>query len=449
MGLSDAKVRIAKPETGKTASKFTDGDGMYLLVNATGKYWRMDYRFAGKRRTLALGVYPDVGLADARRKRQSARQYLADGIDPGEAKRAEKAGRHIRAGNTLEVIAREWLAARKPGWSGTHFVRETRNVEKDLLPRLGHRPIADIKPLELLEVARRAQERGALDVGYRILQTSKGIWGYALLTGRTEVDITHGLNKGLQPRTKENFPAITEPQEFGAFLRACRDYKGGPVVRAALAIAPLLFQRPANLRQMRWADIDLDQAVWTIPAADMKGTVQAKATGSPHVVPLPTQVVAVLRDLKPLTGQHTWVFPGFRDAARPMSDAALAAALSALGYRGIQSWHGLRASGRTLIREQLKFDPDVIESQLAHTTHIRHGGAYDRARFVAERADMLQQWADYLDNLRDSPRGANPQTRHSAAATQNAQRRVAPTKTAHGEPPTAAGRRQKPSGGTR
>ena len=448
MGLSDAKVRTAKPETGKTASKFTDGDGMYLLVNATGKYWRMDYRFAGKRRTLALGVYPDVGLADARKKRQSARQYLADGIDPGQAKRAEKAGRHIRAGNTLEAIAREWLATRKPGWSDTHFVRETRNVEKDLLPRLGHRPITEIKPLELLEVARKAQERGAVDVGYRILQTAKGIWGYAVLTGRTEVDITHGLNKGLQPRTKENFPAITNPQEFGAFLRACSDYKGGPVVRAALAIAPLLFQRPANLRQMRWADLDLDQAVWTIPAADMKGTVQAKATGEPHVVPLPTQAVEVLRDLEPLTGKYTWVFPGFRDVTRPMSDAALAVALSAMGFKGTQSWHGLRASGRTLIREQLRFDPDVIESQLAHTTHVRHRGAYDRAKFIEERAVMLQQWADYLDDLRES-RGKETQPRQSPTATQNIPLRAAPTKTAHGEPSTAAGRRQKPSGGTK
>ena len=401
MALSDAKVRAAKLEQGKAAFKLTDGDGMYLLMNSAGKYWRFDYRFAGKRRTLALGVYPDVSLADARKRRQTARQHLADGVDPSEAKRAEKAGRELNATNTLELVAREWLYLKKSGWSSAHFIRETRNVEKDLLPRLGRRPIAEIRPLELLEVARKAQERGALDVGYRIIQTAKGIWIHAVLTGRAGADITSGLKKGLLARTKTNFPAIIDPAEFGAILRAARDYKGGPVVRAALAIAPILFQRPANLRQMRWADIDFQRALWTIPPSDMKGTVQAKATGDPHLVPLPRQVVDVLLDLQPLTGNTAWVFPGFRSNRRPMSDAALAAALSALGYKGRQSWHGLRASGRTLIRERLKVDPDVIEAQLAHSTHIKHGGAYDRARFVDERAEMLQRWADYLDELRE------------------------------------------------
>ena len=401
MALSDAKVRAAKLEPGKAASKLTDGDGMYLLVTSAGKYWRFDYRFNGKRRTLALGVYPDVGLAEARKRRQTARERLAGGIDPNEAKRAEKAGHQLNAANTLEVVAREWLTLRKSGWSNSHFIRETRNVEKDLLPRLGHRPIAEVKPLELLEVARKAQERGALDVGYRVLQTAKGIWIHAVLTGRADADITSGLKKGLQSRIKDNHPAITNPDEFGAFLRAAHDYKGGPVVRAALAIAPILFQRPGNLRRMRWADVDFKTALWTIPASDMKGSVQAKATGDPHLVPLPRQVVEVLRDLQPLTGRYTWVFPGFRNAKLPMSDAALAAALNALGYKGRQSWHGLRASGRTLIRERLKVDPDVIEAQLAHTTLVKHGGAYDRATFVDERVEMLQRWADYLDELRD------------------------------------------------
>ena len=204
----------------------------------------------------------------------------------------------------------------------------------------------------------------------------------------------------MKPHTKRNLPAITDPVELGGLLRASDAYKGGAIVRAALALAPILFQRPGNLRAMRWADLDLERALWNIPSEDMKRTKAGKVNGQPHVVPLPRQAVALLRELYPLTGGGEWVFPGLRNAKKPMSEAGVSAALNAMGYKGRQTWHGFRATGRTILRQVLKYPADVIEAQLAHVGQITHSGAYDRATHQDERADMLQVWADYLDKLR-------------------------------------------------
>lgn len=396
MKLADTKLRKLT-----TPGKHADGGGLYLEVTAAGgRYWRMKYRFGGKEKRLAFGVYPTVGLKEARELREAAKQALARGEDPGALKKAARASVETAAANTVQAVGLDWLAIQKDGWSDTHYVREERNLRKDVFPYLGKRPIQDIEPPELLKVIRKVEERGALDVAHRVLLTARGVWQHAVANGHAQRDITQDIKKALKPHLKRNLPAVTEPAKLGALLRASDAYQGGPVVRAALAVAPILFQRPGNLRVMRWADLDLEAGLWSIPSMDMKRTKVQKINGQPHIVPLPRQVVATLRELQPLTGHREFVFPGFRDPSKPMSEAGVNAALHALGYKDVHTWHGYRATGRTILRQVLKFPVDIIEGQLAHKGQITHGGAYDRAQHVEERADMLQVWADYLDQLR-------------------------------------------------
>lgn len=401
MALTDTFIRQVKPSgKHKSGDKLADGHGLYLHVTAPGKYWRMAYRFGGKQRTLAIGIYPAVGLAAARKKCREAHVTLAGGTDPMEAKRDTKAAERAATNNTVSQVAADWLATKQSGWSTTHYHREARNLEKDILPHLGRRVIGEVEPPDLLKILRRIEARGAVYVAHRVLMTARGVWQHAVAVGSAERDITQDLGAAVKPHTKRNLPAIVIPAQLRELLRASAAYTGGPVVRAALMLAPILFQRPGNLRHMRWADLDLDGARWTIPSADMKRRKAAKLNGAPHVVPLPRQAVAILRELQPLTGQGEYVFTGFRDHNRAMSEAAVNAALHGMGYAGRHTWHAYRATGRTLLREELHYEPDVIEAQLAHTGQITHGGAYDRAKFVKERAGMLQKWADYLDRLR-------------------------------------------------
>lgn len=396
MKLADTKLRKLT-----TPGKHADGGGLYLEVTeAGGRYWRMKYRFGGKEKRLAFGVYPTVGLKEARELREAAKQALARGEDPGALKKAARASVETAAANTVQAVGLDWLAIQKDGWSDTHYVREERNLRKDVFPYLGRRPIRDIDPPELLKVIRKVEERGALDVAHRVLLTARGVWQHAVANGHAERDITQDIKKALKPHLKRNLPAVTEPRLLAALLRASHAYQGGAVVRAALAIAPILFQRPGNLRVMRWADLNLEARLWSIPSMDMKRTKVQKINGQAHIVPLPRQVIATLRELRPLTGHREFVFPGFRDPAKPMSEAGVNAALHALGYKDVHTWHGYRATGRTILRQVLKFPVDIIEGQLAHKGQITHGGAYDRAQHVQERAEMLQVWADYLDQLR-------------------------------------------------
>lgn len=400
MALTDTFVKQTKHSGRPAGDKHADGGGLYLHITAAGKYWRMAYRFNGKQKTLAIGVYPAVTLAKARKARDTARELLADGQDPSEAKRTRKAAEKAEAVNTVEAVGLAWLATHKAGWSDTHYIREERNLRKDVFPYLGNRAIGTIEPPELLKVIRKVEERGALDVAHRVLLTSRGVWQHAVAEGHATRDITQDIKGALKPHLKRNLPAIIDPLVFGGLLRASDAYQGGPVVRAALAIAPILFQRPGNLRTMRWVDLDLEAGLWAIPSEDMKRTKVQKLNGQAHIVPLPRQVVETLRELQPLTGHGEYVFPGFRDPTAPMSEAGINAALHAMGYKGVHCWHGYRASGRTMLRQQLKFDVDVIEAQLAHRGQITHNGAYDRAQHVDERTQMVQSWADYLDKLR-------------------------------------------------
>jgi len=398
--LTDAKCRNATCPPDKARARFTDAAGLYLEASPAGsKRWFWKMYADGKESRLALGSYPDVSLTAARKARDAAKLQKSEGIDPLQARQVEKLKASVGSGDTLAATASDWLERGKPNWSATHYVRENRNITKDLMPYLGKRAIASIKPIELLAVIQKVEERGALDVAHRVLITAHGVWCHAVATGRAERDITPDIKPALKPHIKENLPAITDPVKLGELLRASEAYNGGPIVRAALKLAPILFQRPGNLRTMRWADMDLEKALWSIPSEDMKRTKAEKINGQPHVVPLPRQAVAVLHDLHKLTGEREYVFPGLRDWRTPMSEAAVSAALHAMGYKDVHTWHGYRATGRTIWRQVLKYPKDVIEAQLAHTGQITHGGAYDRATHTDERAEMLQVWADYLDKL--------------------------------------------------
>jgi integrase len=285
-------------------------------------------------------------------------------------------------------------------WSSHYAIREKRNLEKDLLPFLGSRHIGAIEAIELLATVRRVEERGALDVAHRVLTTAGQVWRYAVATGRAHRDVSADIRGALKPHHGKHFAAITEPLELGKLIRVIRGYQGGPIVRAALQLAPLLFQRPGELRAAAWAEFDLDAAMWTIPSNRMKRSVEGKQNGNPHQVPLSTQAVVILRKLQPLTGHSALVFHGERSHERPISDNTLRAALLTLGYGpDVQSVHGFRATARTLLAEELNFDPLVIEAQLAHAVKDPNGRAYNRTQYMKHRTSMMQQWADFLDKL--------------------------------------------------
>lgn len=399
--LTDAECKNATCPPEKTRARLACSGGLYLEISPAGsKRWFWKYRKDGKEGRMALGSYPDVGPKAARKARDAAKENKSEGIDPVQARQVEKLKASVGSGDTLTAAANDWLERGKPSWSDTHYVRERRNITKDLIPYLGKLAIGSIKPIELLAVIQKVEARGALDVAHRVLITAHGVWCHAVATGRAERDITPDIKKALKPHIRENLAAITDPVELGELLRASEAYKGGPIVRAALKMAAMLFQRPGNLRTMRWIDLNLDAGLWTIPSEDMKRTKAEKINGQPHVVSLPRQAVDILRDIHHLTGTREFVFPGLRDQNRPMSEAAVSAALAAMGYKGLHTWHGYRATGRTILRQVLKFPADVIEAQLAHTGQITHGGAYDRATHLEERTPMIQTWADYLDKLR-------------------------------------------------
>jgi integrase len=398
--LTDAECRNKTCPPERKRARFPDSGGLYLEISQAGsKRWFWKYRKDGKESRMALGSYPGVGPKEARKAREAAKLKKSEGIDPVQARQVEKLKASVGTGDSLSACADDWLERCKPNWSDTHYARERRNIEKDLNPYLGKRAIGSIKPIELLAVIQKVEERGALDVAHRVHITAHGVWCHAVATGRAERDITPDITKALKPHIKKNLPAITDPVQLAGLLRASECYQGGPVVRAALKIVAILFQRPGNLRRMRWAELNLDAGLWSIPSMDMKRTKAEKINGQPHVVSLPRQAVAVLRDLQMLTGGNEYVFPGFRDRTKPMSEAGITAALHAMGYKGIHSWHGYRATGRTILRQIMKFQVDVIEAQLAHRGQITHGGAYDRATHIEERTEMLQGWADYLDKL--------------------------------------------------
>lgn len=401
MPLTDAACRSSLCPPGRKQARYADAGGLYLEVSASGsRRWFWKFRIQGVEKKFALGSYPGVGLAAARKARDVAKAQKAAGIDPIQARQVAKLKAALPTVDTFREIALEWFDKHHSRWSGHYAIREKRNLEKDLFPYFARRRISEIEPIELLAALRRVEERGALDVASRVLMTSRAVWRYAVATARAPRDITVDLKGALTPHKKRHFAAITDPAELGALLRIIRGYQGGPIVRTALQLAPMLFQRPNELRGAAWAEIDLDGALWTIPAARMKRRIDGKEHGDPHLVPLPRQAVALLRNLYAITGHSALVFPGERSHERPISDNTLRAALLTLGYGPtVQTVHGFRATARTLLAEVLEIDPLVIEAQLAHTVKDLNGRAYNRTQYIKQRTRMLQQWADYLDAL--------------------------------------------------
>ncbi len=391
MPLSDITIRKARP-TDKVQRLF-DGGGLYLEITPAGsKLWRQKYRHGGKEKRLAHGPYPEVSLAQARERREAARRLLANGVDPAQHKKAEKAAGVERAANSFEVVAREWLSRR--GWVPSYASKVAAWLDNDVFPYIGDRPISELTAPEFLRVGRRIEERGAIESAHRILQNCGQVMRYAIATGRAERNPVADLKGALAPAQEKHHAAIIDPEGVGALLRAIDGYKGGQVTRLALQLAPLVFVRPGELRQAEWSEIDLDAAEWNIPAHKMK-------MRQPHLVPLSKQAIEILTELQPLTGHFQYVFPGGRSPKRPMSDNGLTAALRRMGYeQGSMTVHGFRAMARTLLDEELKFRPDYIEHQLAHAVRDPNGRAYNRTSHLAERRKMMQAWADYLDRRR-------------------------------------------------
>jgi len=406
MSLTDTTVRNAKP--GEKTARIFDGGGLYLEVAPSGgKWWRLKYRHGGKEKRLSLGVYPDVSLKDARQRRDDARKLLANDIDPAENRKAVKAARVERAGNSFEVIAREWYAKNSPNWAENHGKRILQRFERDLFPWIGGRPIAEITAPELLAVLRRIEARGAVETAHRAHQNCGQVFRYAIATGRAVRDPSPDLKGALPPVKEKHLAAITDPKAIGPLLRAMDDYQGQFVTKCALRLAPLVFVRPGELRKAEWVEFDLDKAEWNIPAERMK-------MREPHLVPLSAQAVSILRELHALTGGGKYVFPGARTTKRPMSDNAILAALRRMGFtKDEMSGHGFRAMARTILDEVLQVRPDYIEHQLAHAVRDPNGRAYNRTAHLAERRKMMQLWADYLDKQKA---GAEVIRLHGAAA---------------------------------
>jgi integrase len=400
MPLSATQVDKAKPQD--KDYKLSDEKGLFLLVKPSGsKYWRLKYRFVGKERLLAIGVYPDVSLKDARAARDEARKLLAQGIDPSAEKQARKLASHQSAANSFEAVAREWLLVKMSDKSKTHQDRTRSALEKDLFPYLGSKPIADITPIELLSTLRRIERRGAIETAHRAKQTAGQVIRFAIATGRAERDISADLKGALKNPVETHFPAITDPADVGRLMLAIDGYTGTSIVKSALLLSPLLFCRPGELRQLEWAEVDFAQARIELAAEKMK-------MRQPHIIPLSKQALAVLDELKPLTGHGKYVFPSPRGASRPLSENGVRTALRAMGYdNDTMTPHGFRAMARTLLDEVLGMRVEWIEQQLAHAVKDANGRAYNRTKHLPQRFEMMQQWADYLDTLRISASSTN------------------------------------------
>jgi integrase len=402
--LTPSAVVNAKPRP--KAYKLTDGRGMYLLVHPNGgRWWRFDYTRpgTGKRNTITLGTFPDVSLRQARDRRDDTRKLVADGVDPGEKRKAEQ----LADAESFEAVAREWHLKFGATCTPDHAARVLRQLERDVFPWIGSKPIGRVSAPDVLATLRRIESRGAVETAHRARQNCSQVFCYAVATGRAERDMTRDLRGALTPVSAKHHAAITEPARIGELLRAIDGFAGTLPTRCALKLAPLTFVRPGELRMAEWAEFDLDAAEWRIPAERMK-------MRQPHIVPLSTQAVAILRELHPLTGSGRFLFPSIRTPSartiqRPMSNNTVNAALRRMGYdKDTMTGHGFRAMARTILDEVLGFRPDYVEHQLAHAVRDPNGRAYNRTAFLPERRRMMQAWADYLDSLRDTTTNVVP-----------------------------------------
>jgi integrase len=394
MGLTAVAIKSAKGRD--KPYKLTDSDGLHLLVlPSSGRYWRMNYRFVGKQKTLALGAWPEVELADARAKRDEARRLLARGIDPSEQLKQDKIIASVAAANTFQAVADEWLAKIEREDLSPVTLKKNRWLLSFAYPTLGRRPIADISPHELLAVLRTVEVRGRHETAKRIRATCSQVLRYAIATARADRDVAADLKGALTVPKVTHRAAITTPLEAGGLLRAIQGFEGHPVTTAALKLLPHVFVRPGELRYAEWADFDLDKAIWTIPPHKTK---MRRA----HSVPLSRQALDIIAGIETDAELSPFLFPSLRSVHRPMSENTINAALRRMGYaQDEMTGHGFRAMASTLLNEMGKWNPDAIERQLAHADNNAVRRAYTRGEYWNERVAMMQDWSNYLDQLRD------------------------------------------------
>lgn len=388
--LTEIAIKSAKP--GKTIRKLSDGNGLVLLVYPNGsKYWAFRYRYLGKEKNLSLGIYPAVGLAEARRKLNDARKLLSDGQDPSEARKAQKRLAIVSAENNFEAIAREWIGAKSPAWTPRYANFVVVRLEKDIFPELGPRPIKDISPPELLSVVRKIENRGASELAHRVLNCCGQIFMYGIATGRADRNPANDLQGALKTHVKKHF-AHLQAVELPEFLKRLAKYEGHPQTRLAVTLLMLTFVRTTELRGATWDELDLDECQWRIPAERMK-------MRRDHIVPLSRQAVAAFKELKRLNGKWKYVFPNPHKPLKHMSENAVLYALYRMGYHNRTTGHGFRHTASTILNESNLFSPDAIERQLAHVQGNKVRAAYNHAQYLPERRQMMQWWADYLDGL--------------------------------------------------
>jgi integrase len=391
MALTDTFIRTAKPSD--KPRKLADEKGLFLLISANGgKWWRLKYRFGGKEKLLSLGTYPEVGLKLARDRRDEARKLLAAGADPGEQRKAEKQAKAEAGSNTFEVLGHEWMATRGKEWTESYAFKVSSSLKRHAFPGIGAKPIAEITAPELLALLRAIENRGTVDMAHRISQHCSAIFRFAISTGRAVTDPVISLRGALSTVRQEHYAALTDPADFAELLRSIETYRGEATTKAAMQLLALTFQRTKEVRFAEWSQINLDEALWRIPAEIMK-------MREAHIVPLSRQAVAVLKGLQPLTGEGRLVFPSAISRERPISENTVIYALARMGYKGRMTGHGFRSAASTLLNEQ-GYRHDVIERQLAHAEHNSVRAAYNRAEYLPERKKMMQEWADYIDKLK-------------------------------------------------
>ena len=392
--LNVLKIKNAKASGSGKPQKLSDSGGMYLYVSPTGgKSFRLDYRFAGKRKTLTLGKFPALSLLEARVKAAEAKSGLVSNVDPNSLKRQKKLGIKVNSQNTFAVVANDWFERHMSDKSDSHRERTRRLLDNDLIPPLGTRPIKEITPQELL-CALRIVESRTVDIAHRCVETAGMVYKYAIASGLAETNAALNLKGALRSKRVKHYAAITDPKKLGMFLKSADEYCGSLVVKSALRITPLLFQRPSQIRGMEWSEINWEQKQWEIPAARMK-------MPNNHIVPLSSQALAIIEALRPITSSSMYVFTSMRGKSKPLSDNGVRTALRTMGYSNEDVVpHGFRATARTLLDEVLNFRPDWIEQQLAHAVKDPLGRAYNRTNFLADRRIMMQTWADYLDTLK-------------------------------------------------
>lgn len=406
--LTDTSIKSAKPAD--KPYRLRDRRGLYLQVNPNGsKWWRLDYRVAGRRNTLSLGKpYPDTPLSLARERCDEARRLIARGIDPSDQRKSEKTAIVERANNSFEVVAREWLGIKAHEWVPAHLAKELLRLEKHAFPWIGNKPMPELDVDDVMPLIKRVFQAGHLEQAHRLREQVSRICRYAIATGRAKIDPAHALSEALPSRQESGFPAVVRPDEIGELLRAMDGFKGTLVVACALRVAPYLFCRPAELRKAEWGhfrDLTGHCPEYHVPPANRKLLKSKKEArdAEPHIIPLPSQAVAILQELLPLTGHRRYVFPGARDPNRCMSEAAINAALARLGYKDKMVGHGFRHMASTRL-EEMGWPDGAIEAQLSHkVAGVR--GKYKRdqhLRFLPQRRQMMQVWADYLDALKKS-----------------------------------------------